>query len=750
MKNKALIIIAVVLSIVHGRLTMVNSQDIPIGTWRLHVSYADIHSISITSTKIYAAAPNGVMILDPANDDFSSNITTLTKHDGLSSINITQLAFDQPRSQLLITYANGDIDIVRENEIINFNTLKNSPTISGSKRINHIAIQGNFAYLSTDFGVVVFDLVQLAVKETWRDIGTGGTELEINQSTFYNDSIFLATETGVLAGNLNDNLLDYNNWKRFNTGVFNGEIQTITNFNEGVYAAVNESGIYQYDGSTWQIEPYLQSLQYKNFTAGQTLLITTESSLFRVTSADIVTEVEAAHIFENPNIAFEDQNGKLWIGDSQAGLVSDFMDPFYSFTANGPTFSKGLRIHYNAQNKIMYAMSGGFNSALAPLGNEEYVNSFSGGFWNVESDLLDKDITGFLTDNKVYVASNGYGLQVVHESGTVLFDEMNSPLQNVAAGRNVRVTDIASSSQGVWVTNAGATQPLHLFKSDNTWESFSFPSVTASRYPTNIEVDYLGNVWMILNPSNGGGILVFNKATGQSVYLTDVTNFGGLPAKSVYSIAMDRDGFVWIGTDEGVAYFPDPARVFSPNVNAIKPVFENRFLLRDERVSAIEVDGGNRKWMGTENGVWLFNEFGESQIYNFNAANSPLLSNTIFDLEINSHTGELFIMTDAGIASFRSDATQGENTFSKIKIFPNPVTNQFNGQVGISGLVTDAIVKITDVSGKLVWQSKASGGSASWNVHDYNGRRAATGMYLVFCIAQDGTESMVGKIAVVN
>lgn len=717
------------------------------GTWRLHVSYNDIHSVSVTSTKIYGAAENGIMVFSLADN----SISTLTKLDGLSSTNITQVAFDQQRSQLLITYADGDIDIVRENEIINFNTLKNAVTISGSKRINHISIRENLAYLSTDFGVVVFDLAQLAVKETWRDIGIGGEELEINQSTFYNDSIFLATETGVLAGNLDDNLLDYNNWKRFTSGAFSGEIQSITNFNGDVYAAVNGSGIYEYEGSVWQIEPYLPNMQYQNITAGQTLLITAESSLYRVTSAGVVSTTESP-LVENPNIAFEDQAGKLWIGDSQNGLVSDYTDAFYSFTANGPTFPEGFRLHYNDQNKSIHAMSGGFTSALAPVGNEEYVNSFSEGLWNVESDLLDKDITGFQVDddNKVYVASCGYGLQVVQESETILFDETNSPLQNVATGRNVRVTDIAPSTSGVWVAHAGASQSLHLLKNDNTWESFSFPAVSASWYPTDIEVDYLGNVWMLLNPANGGGILVFNKGTGESVYLTDVANAGGLPSKSVYSIAMDRDGFVWIGTDKGVAYFPDPSGVFSSSINAVMPVFGNRYLLRDERVTAIEIDGGNRKWMGTENGLWLFNEFGEEQVYNFDAANSQLLSNTIVDLEINSYTGELFIITDAGIASFRSDATAGEVAFSKIKIFPNPVTNQFNGQVGISGLVTDAIVKITDVSGKLVWQSKANGGSVAWDVRDYNGRRAATGMYLVFCISEDGTESMVGKIAVVN
>lgn len=745
MKSNVLIQWIILLLVGYALPTLVKGQNIPIGTWRLHVSYADIHSISLSSGKVYAAAPNGILILDLANDNA---ITTLTRLDGLSSTNITQVAFDAPRNQLIVTYADGGIDIVRENEIINFTTLRNSLVIPGSKRINHIVVQGSLAYLSTDFGVVVFDLIQLAVKETWRDIGVGGTELKINQSAFYSDSIFLATHAGVLAGKLTDNLMDYNNWKRFD-GIFSGSIQSITNFNDRIYAAVNGSGVYEYEDNAWQLLAGVPIMSYKNITAAQALLITAGSSVFRVTSSGVVTEVESAFI-SGPHIAVQDLSGKLWIGDSVNGLVSDYTGTFTMFKTNGPTFPSGFRLRYNRQRNILYALSGGFSTSLTLLGNEEYVNAFSNGFWSTEPDLWNKDVTDFHIDNKVYVASCGWGLQVASDVGTILYDESNSSLENVAPGRNVKVTAIAPSDAGLWVTNAGAVQSLHLLKPDNSWEPFSFPLIAASRYPVNLQVDYLGNVWMILNPSNGGGILVFNKSTGQSAYLTDVENAGGLPGRSVYAIAVDRDGFVWIGTDKGVAYFPDPSRVFSPNVNAVKPVFGNRFLLRDDRVTAIEVDGGNRKWIGTENGLWLFNEYGEEQIHNFNTTNSPLLSNVIIDLELNSYTGELFILTDAGIASFRSDATEGETAFRKIKIFPNPVTNQFNGQVGISGLVTDAIVKITDVSGKLVWQSKANGGSVAWNVRDYNGRRAATGMYLVFCVAQDGTESMVGKIAVVN
>lgn len=721
-------------------------QEIPVGAWRSHTSFNDIHVVALSPDRVFAAAPAGIMVFDKSE----RSITTFTTLDGLSSTGITYLAFDQPRNQLLITYADGDVDIVRNNEIINFNTLKNSTTISGSRRINHISLHQNLAYLSTDFGVVVFDLVQLAVKETWRDIGAGGTGMRINQSTFYNDSIFLATQQGVLAGDLTDNLLDFNNWKRFSTEAFNADIKTITGFNVHVYAAVNGSGIYEYANGTWTLKSYLQGLQYKNLTSGGSLNVTAGANLYTISPADAVTQVVSDKI-NNPYLAVEDAAGKLWIADAQNGLVSNVSNVFESYAANGPTFSAGLRLRYDRAGNTMFAMSGGFSASVLPLGITEHLNSFSVGNWKAETSWLDKDVTdAAFSAGKTYVSSCGYGLQVIEGVTSVLYDETNSPLANVGAGRNVRVTAIAVSVDGVWVTNAGATQSLHLLKQDNTWESFSFPLVTAARYPTALTVDYSGNVWMVLNPANGGGVLVFNPSTSQSVYITEANGAGALPSRSVYSIAMDRDGFIWVGTAAGAAYFPDPSRVFSGNVNAIRPVFENRYLLRDERVTVIEVDGGNRKWMSSENGVWLFNPYGEEQVYNFNTANSPLPSNRIIDLELNSQTGELFVMTDAGIVSYRTDATQGAESFQQVKIFPNPVTADYNGHVGISGLATDAIVKITDVSGKLVWQTKANGGTAAWNARDYTGRRPATGVYLVFCIAQDGAESLVGKIAVVN
>lgn len=710
-------------------------QDIPIGTWRTHVSFNSIHTVSPGTDKVYAATSNAVMVF------WENSFSTITKLDGLSSTDITQVAVDQPREQVLVSYSDGDLDILKENEIINFDRLKTSTTVTGSKRINHITLSGALAYLSTDYGLVVFDLIQLEVKETWRDLGPTGEKIKIYQSTFFNDSIFLATEQGVLVGDLNDNLLDFNNWRRFDAGVFNGDIQSITTFNSHVYAAINGSGIHRYENGSWSLETFLQNLSFKNLTAeGNHMLITEGTHLHSLSTSDVLTPIISEKIV-NPFIAVEDAGGKRWIGDDRTGLVSDKSGTFESYIPDGPSFSGGLRINYDASSNKMFAVSGGFTSGGAPLLRTEYLNSFSAGDWQQKTLFIDQDLTDIaVSGNRIFLASYGKGIQVIENDAIIFQDETTSPA----------ITALASSPAGVWATNYGAAQSLNLLRSDNTWESFSFPAVAASRYVTELLVDYSGNVWMVLNPGNGGGILVFDPDASETVYLTEVSGSGGLPDRAVYSLALDREGGVWVGTAEGVAYFPNPAGVFDGGVNAVKPVFENRFLLKDEKVTAIAVDGGNRKWMGTERGVWLFDPFGEEQVYNFNTLNSPLLSDLIVDIEINGRSGEVFFMTDAGIASFRSDATSSDEAFHEVKIFPNPVTATFNGQVGISGLATDAIVKITDISGKLVWETHANGGSAAWDVRDYGGKRAATGMYLVFATSQDGSETVVGKIAVID
>lgn len=721
-------------------IPMVCAQEaIPIGKWRTHVSFNSVTAITESDSKIYAAAANGLMVLDRQTLELSA----FTSLNGLAGRVIHSINFDRISSQLFIGYDDGSLDVVWGTGVINLDWLRDIP-LSGPRAVNHITFSGGLAYLSTGYGIVVIDISRHEVKETWRDLGANGTSLSVYQSAIHGDSIFLATAKGVLSGKLDDNLLDFSKWNRYDAGAFNSPVKAVCSFKDQVYAAIDNAGLFHLDNGVWTKEDFLQNAVVQSLNSSDAHMVICETNGVWLLSEDKVLENVISPFMTSSQFAWEDNQGRVWIGDSENGLLS----AGDSFVANGPAFNEPFRLNF-LDGKII-AIGGGYAADFQPLGKPGRISFFADGMWRTEDSPL-KDITDIqAVGGVVFASSYGFGIQ----SGPIaspdaIYNETNSSLINTdPPGDHVNITALATDGKGLWAANYGAASPLHWFEG-GTWHPYSFP-VTAARFPTSLAVDYAGSIWAVLNPSSGGGILVFNREDNNTTYLTDVAGGGGLPNRNVRCLSADRDGSMWVGTDNGVAYFVNPAAVFGTDVNAVRPIFENRFLLNGEKVTSIAVDGGDRKWVGTGRGVWLFGPNGDEMIYNFTSANSPLPSDNIRSIAVNGQSGEVFLATDRGMVSFRSDATVSDGNFSSVKIFPNPVTSEFSGLVGISGLAQDAVVKITDISGKLIWQTYAAGGTASWNVRHYNGQRATTGIYLVFSASGDGSQEYVGKIAVVE
>jgi hypothetical protein len=148
--------------------------------------------------------------------------------------------------------------------------------------------------------------------------------------------------------------------------------------------------------------------------------------------------------------------------------------------------------------------------------------------------------------------------------------------------------------------------------------------------------------------------------------------------------------------------------------------------------------------------LFLSSPDGTEELANFNFDNSPLLSNTVICMTMDYKTGELFIGTDQGICSFRTDATLSGNGFEKMYAFPNPVRPEYTGLITVTGLVNNADVKITDVEGNVVFTGTSNGGTITWNGRLYSGERAATGVYLIFAANEDGSQTNVTKLLFVN
>jgi hypothetical protein len=358
-------------------------------------------------------------------------------------------------------------------------------------------------------------------------------------------------------------------------------------------------------------------------------------------------------------------------------------------------------------------------------------------------------------DETIWAGSYGGGL--LHIKAGQTFEIFKQNIIGAAVGdpSSYRISGLAFDGENnLWASNFGANQPLLVRKTDGNWLKFSIPFSLFENSLAQILIDDNNYKWIV--GAKSGTLICFDH--GSSIdnigddkwkrYAPGAGN-GNLPEGEVFCIAKDKNGYIWVGTANGIGVIQCPQDVFTgQGCNAIWPIVKNGnfagYLFNGEEVRSIAVDGADRKWVATRNGVWLISSTGEEVIYNFTEANSPLLSNDVKKIAIDGKTGEVYFATLKGICSFRSTATEGGETNENVLVFPNPVPPGFNGTIGIRGLVNNAIVKITELDGRLVYQTRALGGQAVWDGRDYKGRKISSGVYLVL-VSDDGSSGLSKK-----
>ncbi|MEL7144893.1 MAG: two-component regulator propeller domain-containing protein [Bacteroidota bacterium] len=719
------VISGIVLQVIFA--TGARAQDIAQGSWRTHFSYSNARIIENTGNKLFCAAENGFFFVDTSDN----TINVLSKIDGFSDVTISALGYSSAANSLVIGYENGNIDLFSDRGITNIDLVKTQNIIQ-EKTIRHISINGATAYLSTDFGIVVIDLNREVIDEVYREIGPDGEQPEVFQTAIFRDSIFAPTSLGLLKARLDDNinLLDFNNWESVATPLMAGSLfEKVATTNESLYFATNTE-VYSYNSNSF---------------SSNGNMFTDISKLRGVDSKLFVIDADGAHRldedqfvllplsqFINIQDIYPFDNG-FWVAAGVGGLLSRSGSTTRILSPAGPKSDHIQKLV--SQGDTIFAFGPYRTESFLPADQSGY-SVFLAGRWDADEILNLSNVSDI---EGPYVASYSAPLFNRFLARTV----PSSPL--LVSDRTVDdiiVPDIERGPQGLWVANRDSDLPLHLLASDGTWQSFDLDGSM-----DNIEqVAVSGAIWMRENTSSG--ITVFDPESGEISRST--ANNSDLPSSRINDIVIDQDDEVWVATADGVAFYPSASLELSDFNTAIVPVFENNFLFREETINCITVDPGNRKWFGNTTGAWLLEEAGESLVLQFNTDNSPLPSNNVLDIAINPLNGEVFILTDKGMVSYRSDATTGSATHGNVKIFPNPVRPGFNGLVGINGLAGDVRLKITDVSGKLIRELEASGGGASWNLMDINGNRAQTGVYLIFSSDSNGVETFVGKLAIVN
>ncbi len=749
-----------------------------VGTWAYHLPLNKGKEVLATENLVYGSANAGFFSFEKE----SYTVEELTKQDGLNNVQINTMNYYKPLDMLVLAYSNSNIDILQGNAIININDIFRKQII-GDKSINKIVFHDDKAYIACSFGVVVLDLVKLEIKESYQSLGPEGEvrkvyDLYIDEAT---DKIYLATEEGVLHAKLAPgvNLLDFNNWNRFDTSsdsLRSLECTMIEGFGESIYCyfADTLNVLYTLKNDTvWTRDDRFQEKITNIFNFNnEELIFGYSSGFYSLDASNNVTERELTLRYLNQVIK-DPVDDVYWGSDRVSGVVKITESGFEIITPVTPNNSAVFSVQTIGDR--LYALRGGHDGSYTQFNQRMQVDRMGTYGWsNVSYAHLNdsplqkvKDVQVAVhnpNNGKVFYGSHGYGLIEEYEPGQFkLYNDTNSPLINILdAGPFVRILDLDLDRQGtLWVANyiesKGATlAPIHSLDGDGNWNSYVLPNIKGVGYPTKVLADNSGNIWLTLRVKNGGGMVVFKPEEGQVSdmrHLTTEFEKGQLPDKDVRCMVEDHDGFIWFGTINGLGVFYNPELMFEDgfDTDSRSTIVDGRPVLEEEVVNCIAVDPGNRKWVGTPNGVWLFNESVSEVIYNFTEENSPLPSNNIVDIEVWEKTGEVFIATDLGLVSFRADATTGYiQCEDEVLVYPNPVEPDYTGDVAVSGLRNNARIKILDMAGNLAYETQANGGGFVWDTKNYSGQRVASGIYQIIAYGGSRKNSCVTRVAIMD
>src|SRR5690554_3368381 len=775
------------------------SQDLLIGQWRSHYSFSNCFDVEETNSQWVGATSGGLIIVE--KEDHS--ISTYTKSEGLSDFGVS--AIKGEGDKLFVGYSNGNIDIIERGKVFNINDLK-LKMMDGDKIINHFLKIDNQLFCATAFGIVVINLEKMEIKSTYY-IGDNASALKVNQLAYDREYLYAATEKGVLRA-LADapDIHVYSAWSQFSTNRVN--YSSIVVLNNQIIAVKGDRG------GTVTIEKISESgttsissqNYYQNISVKFDQLLIVSSSKVEVYNSNLIDKSTISNPIigaDNISASFKDaifSDGSIIVADTSNGVLS-FDGAWTKYLPQGPISNSVEDIKFIGDN--LWLVPGGITtswnnmnraasvSVLSPKGWVNKIRSNTPEF-SVASDFM--SITSVPKDpTKVFINSWGSG---VFEMGALdgnlevknHFFTPENGLVNIFEGTSqyVRIPSSVWDDKGnnnvLWITNALVKNAIvAYFPEKDKWQRYSYGAISGNMGMAPMLVAANGDKWLVVQRGEAKGLFIWKdndtpedesddyykssippsrdqdpRNVGQ-VLLID--NNGEEVTNTIFSMVEDNNRQIWLGTDKGVLVNYQPSSVFNQDVPIFSRIKIPRddgtnyadYLLGGDAVSAIAVDAGNRKWLGTQgSGVILVSPDGTKQLESFDVTNSALSSNFITAITIDDKTGEVFFATSEGVVSYKGRATQGEGSFSNIYAFPNPVRPDYAGIITITGLMTNSNVKITDTAGKLVFETTSVGGQAFWDGRNFYGTLVKSGVYLVFVASEDGKSSGVTKIAILR
>ena len=732
-------------------------NNLGLGEWQSHLPQQSGNYVTQTPSSIVYSNFWNLIIIN--KEDGSP--TFLSKVEGLTDVGIDIVEYDQVNDQLIVIYDDANIDLVQsDGSVINVPNIKLNTTIISDKRVNGLDIDPEgIIYLATGFGVVSLD------GSTGIFRSTTITDVRVNDIAFLRGRLYAGTLDGLysidvdLAG---VNLNDFGQWEIIEDdrgiGSLN-EIIALEDDGQDVFVGIGNE---VFSGDFDRGFELFHSSDLRSFDIGF-INNTGGIVVLGYQGPDFVSEVFFAqgdqiqqggagcvNIAEGAEI---DESGLVWYADGfpEIRRALSIDQGCERITFNSPFFHTASDI--DIEDGIVHASDGGVSDNFQFLFSRNGVYIQEGATWTNFNEfntqaIGDNDLLSFFRikadpfSDLVYVGSYWGGLmELDRATGEIMvFTQENSTLQGAIGDlARERVTGIAFDESGnLWVSVFGSAQPLNVRTPAGEWMNFN---INAPSTLSNITFDEGGNLWCTVSGANGGVLIydmgedVLSSNDDQQRFINQNNSQIDAP---VNEVTLDLSGDMWVATAQGPVIFDCGNDAITDDCQGVRRIVEvdsiAAFLLADQNITAIEIDGANRKWLGSENGIFVQSEDGDEQLLRFTQDNSPLFDDDIQDIAYESISGEMYISTGGGMISFKTATSGGNlrNRASNIYAFPNPVQPDFIGSVAIKGLATDAEIRITDLNGNLVQSTQALGGTATWDLTGLSGEPVETGVYLVF------------------
>lgn len=730
-------------------------QNMPVGSWRAHMPFNQVVTAATDGVTIYAGSEYSFFTYNAAQDELS----TYSKVEGMSDVGISYIDYDATTGFTIIAYKNANVDLFRDETFYNIPDIK-LRTIVGAKNINHIHSEGGLAYLSTSFGVVVLNLEKRETKETYSFVNNN-LNIGVRSFTSAGGYFYAVTENGIYRAPRNSPALQaFSTWQLVDA---TPNFRDIISYNGKILVSQTDS-LFQLNNGVMDLV-YVSPYEITHLDSGKGGLWLSEYVPATYTGkAKLLNNsfqpVDSFHVMGKPEKTLLLSDESVWIADSFNGLCKRTGENETRFYM--PSSPPGVGAYdILASNGEVWVAHGSVDDNWAYQYTRAGISRYKDGSWttyNFSTVPALSEATDFIAlakdpiDGTLYAGAYRSGLFIIKPDGTQEYYKEGTSFLEPTAGdpTSYRVSGLAFDANGnLWLTQAGATHEIVARTRDGNWHKFM--GAATGIYAASVVIDDYNQKWY-LTPSAGNGIAVYDDRGTVENPADDV--FMRVSTASVSSVALslakDKDGAIWIGTNDGIGIINCPGDFIQGNCQIDRPIVQYDqfagFLFQNEQVKTIAVDGANRKWIGTTNGVWLISPDGDKIIYRFTVDNSPLPSNNIQKISIDPITGDVYIGTASGLVSYRSTATEGGGTQQSLVTYPNPVPSGYSGTISIRGLAENSDVRITDISGQLVFRTKALGGQAVWNGLDYTGKRPQSGVYLIFATNKDGSQAGTGKM----